>query len=304
MNRVRANASGRTLFRSRFAQSLLAAAGRIPALVRRDGNMSITKKTIKAGIITGVCGLGLCALARKLKLSNRIADFAQNMQAVPFPGTRLYAFLASRQLRPLYSEVAEEIIRSGLDGRILDLGTGPGYLPIEIAQSKPSLSVVGMDPSGDMVRIAQAGARAAGVNKRLEFVPGDPTSLPFPGRYFDLVVSVNVLHHWADPHAVFEEVHHVLTPGGEFWIYDFKKDAPPDAWEELQKRLPIYLRPLLQLGPVASSKAAYPEEQLLEMAAATHFEDPTVEPRSLTLFGRAMPVFMRLRMRKPDQARD
>ncbi len=263
--------------------------------------MSTLRKIIKAGIIVSACGLGLCALARKLKLSDRIADFAQNVEAVPFPGTRLYAFLASRQLRPLYAEIADEIIQSGIGGRLLDLGTGPGYLPIEIARREPSLPVVGIDPSNDMVRIAQADARAAGVNKKLEFAPGDPADLPYPGRYFNLVVSVNVLHHWADPRAVFEEVHHVLTPGGEFWVYDFKKDIPPDVWQDLQNRLPVYLRPLVQLGPVASSKAAYREEELLQMAAETHFEEPAVEPRSFTLFGCPAPVFMRLRMRKPEQ---
>lgn len=261
------------------------------------------KKTIKAGIAAGVCGTGLCSLSRKLKLSNRLVDFAHNIEAVPFPGTQLYSFLASKQLRTLYAAIADEIVAPGKHKRILDLATGPGFLPIEIAKHDKDAVISGLDESPDMIPIAEANANAYQLGKSVEFMFGDPTNLPFPGRYFDLVVSVNVLHHWPKPLLVFEEVYHILQPGGEFWIYDFKRDVPKELWEELEKGLPFYLRLPFVVGPVASSKAAYSKTDLLDLASQTHFEVIDFEDRTYTIFGKAMSVFNRLRLRKSNQIR-
>jgi len=267
-------------------------------------NMGVLKKTLKAGIIAGVCGLGLCALARKLNLPMRIAELAHSVEAVPFPGTKLYSFLAAKQLRPLYAAIAEEITSAEHFERILDLGTGPGYLPIELALRNPSACISGIDESPDMIQIANANAHASRVTKSVEFSTGDPTDLPFPGRYFDLVVSVNVLHHWREPLAVFEEVFHILVPGGQFRIYDYRKDVPSEAWESLRSKLSFVPRTALLFGPIASSRAAYGKDDLLKMAEQTHFERPEVEEVTLPLFGHPMPAFNSLKLHKPEQNRE
>ena len=255
-------------------------------------------KTVKAGIVAGVCGVGLCAVAKKLKLSSRIAEVAQSVEAVPFPGARLYTFLASRGLRPLYAAIADDIAEAGRFERILDLGTGVGYLPIELAK-RDSATVVGVDASSEMIRIANANAQASGVAKEVEFATGDNVNLPFPGRYFDLVAGVNVLHHWHEPLAVFEEVYHILVPGGQFWIYDYRKECDTECWKSLESGLPFLQRLALQFGPMASSRVAYSEQELAALASKTHFEDPEIEKVTLPLFGRPMPVFIRLKLHKP-----
>ena len=262
--------------------------------------MTDWKKTIKAGIVAGVCGLGLCALARKLRLSDFVSDMAQSVEAVPFPGTRLYSFLADRHLRPLYAAIAGQIARTNGFQRILDLGTRTGYLPIEVALSNPEIAVTGIDSSLDMVRIAASNAHASGAGSSVCFEVGEATKLPYPGRYFDLVVSVNVLHHWRNPEAVFEEVYHVLSPGGQFWIYDYVRDVPQETWDELLGTLSPALKLALQFGPIASSRAAYSEADFVELAKRSHFEDLSVEALALPLFGRDMPVFMKATLRKPE----
>ena len=275
---------------------LIEAVERITGRVSFD--MGKLAKALKTGIVAGACGVGLCALARKLKLSSRVAEVAQSIEAVPFPGTRLYTFLASRGLRPLYSAIADDITGTDRFSRVLDLGTGVGYLPIELAM-RNSATIVGVDPSPDMIRIANANALAYGVAKEVEFATGDTVNLPFPGRYFDLVVGVNVLHHWRAPLAVFEEVFHILVPGGQFWIYDYRKDVPPETWESLETKLPFFQRLGLQFGPIASSKVAYSEPELLTLASKTHFEEPIIEKVTLPLFSQPMPVFIRLKLHKP-----
>jgi len=260
--------------------------------------MAKLAKTLKAGIVAGVCGVGICAVARKIKLSSRVADLAQSVEAVPFPGARLYTFLASRGFRPLYQAIADDIAKGEHFERILDLGTGVGYLPVELAK-RDAACVVGVDTSAEMIRVANANALASGVSKVVEFAAGDIANLPFPGRYFDLAVAVNVLHHWRDPLAVFEEIFHILVPGGQFWIYDYRKGVEPEAWRSLESGLPFLQRLALQFGPVASSRAAYSENQLTALASKTHFENPEIEKLTLPLFGKPMPVFLRLKLHKP-----
>src|SRR5262249_157628 len=54
--------------------------------------------------------------------------------------------------------------RLGLErGRVLDLGTGPGWIPIELAERQPGWEIWGIDCSQDMLDRARSHAAAAGV---------------------------------------------------------------------------------------------------------------------------------------------
>jgi len=278
--------------------------GAIQRFVFGCKSMGKLGKAIKTGLMVGASGLALYSIARRLKLTNRIARALQDVEAVPFPGTRLYAFLAAKQLRPLYQEICREILEEKKFKRVLNLNTGPGYLPIELALQDNSIEVTGTDPSPDMVQIARANARAEDINEQIHFAIGDSSNLPFPGRYFDLVISVNVLHHWKNPVQVFEEAYRVLTPDGEFWVYDYRKDVPAEQFQALAKDLPFYLRAQFQLGPFASWQAAYDKEEMCRIASHAHFSDPVIEDCVLPLFGKPMPIFVRLRIRKSGHKDD
>ena len=78
--------------------------------------------------------------------------------------------------------------------RILDVGTGTGRAAIGLA--KAGAIVRGVDASAEMLEVARARARQAGVNA--EFVPGDAHDLPFRDRSFDAAVSLRVLMHTPD----------------------------------------------------------------------------------------------------------
>ena len=102
------------------------------------------------------------------------------------------------------------------------VGTGPGRVPILIAQALGSWRVEGLDLSRPMVDRARRNAAEAGLADRVTFTVGDVAELPYPDASFDLVVSSISLHHWADAGAGLREVRRVLRPGGQAWIYDFR----------------------------------------------------------------------------------
>jgi ubiquinone/menaquinone biosynthesis C-methylase UbiE len=156
---------------------------------------------------------------------------------IPFPGARFYDFLARKSpyFKYLYEEVATDVSNEIKSGRILDVGTGPGYLPIEIVRMLPDVEVVGIDLSEDMVKIARRNAEKANVN-RIRYEVEDASKMSFADSSFDFVVSTGSLHHWERKIEVFNEIYRVLKHGGQAWVYDLRKDAQRESVEKLRER--------------------------------------------------------------------
>ena len=97
--------------------------------------------------------------------------------------------------------------------RILDVGCGDGKITAEIASRVPRGSVVGVDPSGDMIRFAQSHFGPA-TRPNLRFEVADARRLPFQ-KAFDLVVSFNALHWIPEQDAALSSIHSALVSGGK-----------------------------------------------------------------------------------------
>lgn len=133
--------------------------------------------------------------------------------------SRMYDVAARRVLRSLYRRLADDV--AGLapdDGAVLDVGTGPGVLLVELASQRPDLWLTGIDLSADMV--AAAARNLTSASERGTTAVGDVTALPFPDQSFDLVVSSLSLHHWDHPDAAAPELARVIRPGGRVVLYD------------------------------------------------------------------------------------
>jgi ubiquinone/menaquinone biosynthesis C-methylase UbiE len=134
--------------------------------------------------------------------------------------SRIYDFVSRRVLRGMYRRLAADVAGVAPDGgAVLDVGTGPGVLLVELAARRPDLRLTGVDLSADMV--AAATRNLAPFGERARTRVGDVTSLPFPDRSFDLIVSSLSLHHWDHPEAAAPELARILRPGGQVYIYDF-----------------------------------------------------------------------------------
>lgn len=109
------------------------------------------------------------------------------------------------------------------EGRILDVGTGPGVVPIEILRAFPQSEGVGLDLSEPLLEIASTNAEEAGVSSRLTFKKGDAQSVPFEDDTFDVIVSFNTLHLVDDPVAMLNEIERVLRPEGMLYVGDIRR---------------------------------------------------------------------------------
>lgn len=131
---------------------------------------------------------------------------------------------SGRFMRGLYERVASDVAAARLPegSRVLDVGTGPGRVPLAIAHAAPGLRVEGLDLSPEMVGHARRNAVEAGLGDSVSFTVGDVADLPYDDASFDLVVSTMSQHHWRDAAAGLRELRRVLRPGGQVWIYDFR----------------------------------------------------------------------------------
>lgn len=151
--------------------------------------------------------------------------------------SRFYDFAARRLLRGMYRRIAADVAARAPQGAaVLDIGTGPGVLLLELARRRPDLQLDGIDLSADMVAAAQRNLRPYGERARVR--TGDVADLPFPDGSFDLIVSSLSLHHWDDPAGAVPELVRVRRPGGRLCIYDFPF-APFAALTEAAQDTPL-----------------------------------------------------------------
>ena len=134
---------------------------------------------------------------------------------------RFYDEHARRFMKPVYRRLAKKAAGISPAGtRVLDIGTGSGYLAIELARARPDWHITGTDISEDMLNLARQNADRGGLADRIDFLQAPAAALPFADGYFSLVTSNASLHLWTDPLKVFQEIVRVTSPGGYCLIWD------------------------------------------------------------------------------------
>jgi len=107
--------------------------------------------------------------------------------------------------------------------RVLDVGSGPGFLADAMAQAVgPTGAVCGVEISEPLLAFARAGS-----SKRpwIEYRHGDAVQLPVSADSFDVAVSTQVLEYVADVDTAIAELFRVLRRGGRVAIMDTEWDS-------------------------------------------------------------------------------
>jgi len=138
-----------------------------------------------------------------------------------------------------------------LDGRIpadrpstiVDIGTGTGTLALGALARWPATRVIGVDPSQEILDLAAAAARDAGVTDRLTLKLGEAADLPVPDASVEAAMSTFVIQLVPNRAAAVREAFRVLTPGGTFacltWRAEEDPFEPEDAVEDVLDELGI-----------------------------------------------------------------
>jgi ubiquinone/menaquinone biosynthesis C-methylase UbiE len=153
--------------------------------------------------------------------------------------------------------------------QVLEVGCGTGNYIVAI-QEAAGCACRGIDPSQEML------IRARGCSQEVRFDLGQAEKLTFPDDTFDLVFSVDVIHHVGDRAAFYREAGRVLKSGG-------KVCTVTDSEDIIRRREPLANYFPETVGPEI---ARYPHisdlRRMMEQAGMVEITEERVEHQYAT----------------------
>jgi len=174
---------------------------------------------------------------------------------------------------------------------VLDLCAGTGDLAIAVANRDPGpCLVVGIDRSGEMLKIGREKLAWRRLGGRVRLVQGDAMSLPLDSGSVDAAAVAFGIRNVQRPEVAFAEVFRVLRPGGRFAILEFGLPRTP----VVRRAYLAYSHHVLpRIGSLVSGHASaytylpasvdtFPEpERVIESLGATGFSQIRADPLAL-----------------------
>jgi len=193
-----------------------------------------------------------------------------------------------------FAKIAKYISDKMQTGKLLDVGSGPGRLLLEIKNQAPQLEVYGLDISKAMLKLAK---KRVGAEANLKL--GNITKTDFPDDFFDCIVSSGSFYNWDYPVEGLNEICRILKPGQTAFIYETTKEYDPELLNiNLQENLvnaglmrwllsPLFLKKQL--------KMTYSVNEFREILLQSDFKNSFTLERDV-LGG--LPIYVRMELRK------
>ncbi|MGC4096492.1 MAG: class I SAM-dependent methyltransferase [Nitrospira sp.] len=146
-------------------------------------------------------------------------------------------------------------------GKVLDLGCGPGDIPIRFAAMYPSCQVIGIDASAPMIQLGEQAVQEAGLTdritlrcERLEEVAG--------ARIADAVISNSLLHHLPNPLQFWQKLRQLVRPGAPILVMDLLRPDSAEAAQAIVDRYAANEPAILRRDFYNSLLAAFTEDEI------------------------------------------
>jgi len=189
---------------------------------------------------------------------------------------------AMRYLSRIDDSFVRQCLAAGIrHGHVLDVGTGPGVIPLKLLACRPALRVTAVDLSDSMLALARENAAVHPCGARVRFARGDAKELPYADGSFDAVISNSLLHHLRNPLPFLDAVARVVKPGGAIVMRDIRR--PPSglywAWWRWFGR---YYHGQMLASYQASLRAAFTARELRTLIVQSHLRACRVVHGGLT----------------------
>jgi 2-polyprenyl-3-methyl-5-hydroxy-6-metoxy-1,4-benzoquinol methylase len=140
-----------------------------------------------------------------------------------------------RELLPAIPSIHDRLTADP-PARVADVACGVGWAAISLAAAYPKVRVDGFDLDPSSIALAQANAKAAGVDDRVTFAVRDAADPAVAGTY-DVVIVIEAIHDLSRPVEVLGAIRRMLRPGGVALIADEKTEdtftAPASEMERM-----------------------------------------------------------------------
>jgi len=110
-----------------------------------------------------------------------------------------------------------------IQGRILEAGTGKGHFSLALA--KEGYVFTTFDISQEEQGFAKLNLEYYGFREKVDFCIEDGENTSFKDSSFDVIFSVNTVHHLVRPYKVMNELIRILSIKGKIVLSDFNKEG-------------------------------------------------------------------------------
>jgi len=116
------------------------------------------------------------------------------------------------------------------EGHVIDVGCGPGDIPIRFARAFPTCRITGIDASAPMVHLAERAVQQAGLSERIR-LRCERFQDTAGANQADAGISNSLLHHLPNPLLFWNKLRRLVKPGSPILVMDLLR---PESTEEAQ----------------------------------------------------------------------
>lgn len=216
---------------------------------------------------------------------------------MPSFAARLYDNLTSiKGVNKGFEEISSFIEKNIKQGKLLDIGTGPGRLLYEINKRIPAIELHGIDISTSMLKVARQNLNHV---KNVDLRAGNIVKTDYLADFFDCIISTGSFYNWDKPVEGLNEIHRILKQGRTAYIYESTKDFDNVL---LKSRLKINLKGYNQVRRILSKyflkrqlRMTYSIQQFNEIVKQSDFKN-NYTIRQIELGN--LPIYVRLELKK------
>jgi 2-polyprenyl-3-methyl-5-hydroxy-6-metoxy-1,4-benzoquinol methylase len=152
------------------------------------------------------------------------------------------------------------------EGHILDLGCGPGDIPVRFARALPLCRITGVDASEPMIGLAGAAVKQVGLVDRIAFrcERFQVVSLAEPA---DAAVSNSLLHHVPNPLQLWYRLRQVVKSGSPVLVMDLLRPDSPEEAQTIVDRYAAQEPEILRRDFYRSLLASFTEDEVAAQLA-------------------------------------
>ena len=219
----------------------------------------------------------------------------KNFIKMPLFAARKYDRLTDiKGVNNSFAKMAGYIAVRFTEGRLLDVGTGPGRLLVELKEQIPGMELHGLDISTSMLKIAAKGLGGQAVLKE-----GNITQTGYPDDYFDCIICSGSFYNWDAPVDGLNEIYRILKPGQKAYLFETTRDYDPDLLNiNMQNNLAGYgqLRRIMTIMFLKKQlKMTYSTAEYNQLVLQSKFRDSYSIVRDVL---GSLPIYVRIELTK------
>lgn len=152
------------------------------------------------------------------------------------------------------------------EGHILDLGCGPGDIPVRFARALPACRITGVDASEPMIGLAGVAVKQAGLADRIAFRCERVQAVSLV-ETVDAVVSNSLLHHVPNPLQFWYRLRQLVKPGSPVLVMDLLRPDSPEEAQAIVDRYAAKEPEILRRDFYRSLLASFTEDEVAAQLA-------------------------------------